>query len=227
MKDYMKKISCKEWLAIFVILGSLIIDQVIKIVVKTTMYYGESIRITNWFYINFVENSGMAFGMEVLPKAVLTIFRILFVLIIIWLIRKLVKEKYRTGYVVTVSMIIAGALGNIIDSVFYGVLFGPSTFSEISTFVPLGNGYNDWLHGKVVDMFYFPLFEFSWPTWIPSIGGNKFIFFSPIFNFADALISCGMIILILFYRKEFEKTFCFVIDEINKIIKKIKSVAKY
>lgn len=216
MENYTKKINYKGWLAISVIAGSLIIDQAIKIVVKTTMHYGESIHVTDWFHIYFVENPGMAFGMEVLPKPLLTIFRMLFVLIIIWLIHKLAKRDYKMGYIITISMIAAGALGNIIDSVFYGVIFGPSAFSEVSTFVPLGHGYNDWLHGKVVDMFYFPLFEFNWPTWIPFIGGDHFLFFSPIFNFADAVISCGMIILLLFYRKEFENTFGLVKEEIKK-----------
>ncbi len=165
------------------------------------MYYNESIRITDWFYIHFVENPGMAFGMQVIPKAVQTIGRILFAGIIIWYIGRLIKANCKRGYLICISLILAGAIGNIIDSIFYGVIFSQSTLSEVATFVPIGHGYTDWLYGKVVDMFYFPLFEFNRPGWMPFIGGDNFIFFSPIFNFADAAISCGVIILLLFYKK--------------------------
>ena len=165
----MKNTISKGWLSLLIVMGILILDQIIKIAVKTNMYYNENIRITDWFYIHFVENPGMAFGMQVIPKAVQTIGRILF--------------------------------AGIINSIFYGVIFSQSTLSEVATFVPIGHGYTDWLYGKVVDMFYFPLFEFNWPGWMPFIGGDNFIFFSPIFNFADAAISCGVIILLLFYKK--------------------------
>ena len=124
---------------------------------------------------------------------------------IIWYLAKIVKQNYKTGYIVCISLILAGAIGNIIDSVFYGVVFNESTHSTIASFVPVGEGYSEWLHGKVVDMFYFPIIETNWPEWIPGIGGEHFIFFSPIFNFADAAISCGIVALLLFYGKYLNK----------------------
>ena len=197
----MKKIFTKGRLAIFIVLAVLIIDQIIKIWVKTSMYWHESIRITDWFYIYFTENNGMAFGMEIFDKLFLTSFRILAAIGIAWLLAKYVKQNYKTGFIVCVALILAGAVGNIIDCVLYGQIFNESTNSSLAELVPLGEGYANWFHGKVVDMFYFPLFEFDWPQWMPFIGGNHFIFFSPIFNFADAAISCGIIALILFYSK--------------------------
>ena len=197
----MKKIFTKGRLAIFIVLAVLIIDQIIKIWVKTSMYWHESIRITDWFYIYFTENNGMAFGMEIFDKLFLTSFRILAAIGIAWLLAKYVKQNYKTGFIVCVALILAGAVGNIIDCVLYGQIFNESTHSRLAELVPLGEGYANWFHGKVVDMFYFPLFEVDWPQWMPFIGGNHFIFFSPIFNFADAAISCGIIALILFYSK--------------------------
>ena len=197
----MKKIFTKGRLAIFIVLAVLIIDQILKIWVKTSMYWHESIRITDWFYIYFTENNGMAFGMEIFDKLFLTSFRILAAIGIAWLLAKYVKQNYKTGFIVCVALILAGAVGNIIDCVLYGQIFNESTHSSLAELVPLGEGYANWFHGKVVDMFYFPLFEFDWPQWMPFIGGNHFIFFSPIFNFADAAISCGIIALILFYSK--------------------------
>lgn len=197
----MKNFLTKGQLSILIVLGVLILDQIIKIEVKTSMLYGERIHITDWFYIYFIENPGMAFGMQIIPKAIQTIFRMLFAGAIVWFIALLVKANYKRGFIVCVSLILAGAIGNIIDSLFYGVIFSQSTATEVSTFVPIGQGYGHWLYGKVVDMFYFPLFEFNWPYWIPFIGGNHFIFFSPIFNLADAAISCGFILLLLFYLK--------------------------
>ncbi len=200
----MKNLFSKGWLPILIVLGILIIDQIIKITVKTTMYYDESIRITDWFYLHFVENPGMAFGMQIIPKAIQTTLRIFFAGTIIWYISVLTKANYKRGYLVCISLILAGAIGNILDSIFYGVLFSKSTFADISTFVSIGQGYADWFYGKVVDMFYFPFFEFNWPEWIPFIGGGHFIFFSPVFNFADAAICCGMFMVVLFYLKSFE-----------------------
>ena len=197
----MKKIFTKGRLAIFIVLAVLIIDQIIKIWVKTGMYWHESIRITDWFYIYFTENNGMAFGMEIFDKLFLTSFRILAAIGIGWLLAKYVKQNYKTGFITCVALILAGAIGNIIDCVLYGQIFNESTHSAMATFVPFGEGYADWFHGKVVDMFYFPILEFDWPQWMPFIGGNHFIFFSPIFNFADAAISCGIIAMILFYSK--------------------------
>lgn len=216
----MKSTFSKGWLSILVVLGVLIIDQIVKIEVKTNMSYGENIRITDWFYIHFVENNGMAFGMQIMPKVIQTVLRILFSGIIIWYISILAKANYKRGYIVCVSLILAGAIGNIIDSIFYGVIFSKSTFTEIATFVPLGHGYADWLYGKVVDMLHFPLFEFNWPDWIPFIGGNHFLFFSPVFNIADAAISCGIFILILFYSKSFSNSYHLAKTEFRRLLKK-------
>ena len=199
----MKKFLTKGQLSALIVIAVLIIDQIIKIWVKTNMYWHESIKITDWFYIYFTENNGMAFGMEIFNKIFLTSFRIIAAIAITWLLRQYVKKDYKTGFLVCVSLILAGAIGNIIDCVFYGEIFSESTHSLIAQFVPIGEGYSDWFYGKVVDMLYFPLIETNWPEWMPFVGGKHFIFFSPIFNFADAAISCGIIALILFYGKYF------------------------
>ena len=143
----------------------------------------------------------MAFGMEIFNKFFLTGFRIIAAIGITWLLTQYVKKNYKTGFIVCVALILAGAIGNIIDCVFYGEIFSESTHSALATFVPVGEGYSEWFYGKVVDMFYFPIIETNWPEWMPFVGGEHFIFFSPIFNFADAAISCGIIALILFYGK--------------------------
>ena len=197
----MKKFLTKGYLSAFIVIAVLVIDQVIKIWVKTNMYWHESIKITDWFYIYFTENNGMAFGMEIFNKFFLTGFRIIAAIAITYLLVQYVKKNYKTGFLVCVSLILAGAVGNIIDCVFYGEFFSESTHSKLATFVPIGEGYSDWFYGKVVDMFYFPIIDTNWPEWMPFVGGEHFIFFSPIFNFADAAISCGIIALILFYGK--------------------------
>lgn len=197
----MKRILTKGQLSLFIIFAVLIIDQIIKIWVKTHMFWHESIRITDWFFIYFTENNGMAFGMEFIGKLFLTSFRIVAVALIIWYLVKIIRQNLKTGYIVCISLILAGAIGNIIDCVFYGVIFSESTHGTIANFVPVGEGYSEWLYGKVVDMFYFPIIDTNWPEWMPFVGGEHFIFFSPIFNFADAAISCGIIALILFYSK--------------------------
>lgn len=193
-----------------VIIAVLMVDQVVKVLVKTNMYLRQWIHVTDWFQILFTENSGMAFGMEIMGKLFLTLFRLGAVTLILWYLVKIIKQRLRTGFIVCVALILAGALGNIIDSVFYGVLFGeslPVPQSGVATFLPEGGGYAPLLYGKVVDMFYFPLFEFNWPAWMPFVGGDHFIFFSPIFNVADASISCGMIALLLFYGKYLNSTY--------------------
>ncbi len=203
----MSKTFTKGRIALLIIFSVLIIDQIIKIWIKTHMYWHESIRITDWFYIYFTENSGMAFGMEIFAKLFLTLFRIAAVAAIGWFLYKFIKLKMRTGFIVCVSLVLTGALGNIIDSVFYGVLFDESTHSQIASFMPEGGGYAPLLYGKVVDMFYFPIIDTNWPEWMPFVGGEHFIFFSPIFNFADAAISCGIIALLLFYSKDFNDAY--------------------
>ena len=197
----MKKFLTKGQLSALIVIAVLVIDQIIKIWVKKNMFWHESIKITDWFYIYFTENNGMAFGMEIFNKFFLTGFRIIAAIAITWLLVQYVKKNYKTGFLVCVSLILAGAVGNIIDCVLYGEIFSESTHSALATFVPFGEGYSEWFYGKVVDMFYFPLIETNWPEWMPFVGGEHFIFFSPIFNFADAAISCGIIALILFYGK--------------------------
>lgn len=203
----MKKKLTKGQLATFIVIAVLIVDQIIKILVKTNMYWHESIHITDWFYIYFTENNGMAFGMEIFDKLFLTIFRLTASAGITYLLYQFIKRNLKTGFIVCVSLILAGALGNIIDCVLYGEIFSESTHSQIASFVPIGEGYSDWFYGKVVDMFYFPIIETHWPEWMPFVGGEHFIFFSPIFNFADASISCGIIAIILFYSKYLNKSF--------------------
>jgi signal peptidase II len=196
----MSKARVQLGLTAAIVLGVLVVDQVIKIAVKTTMYLHEHIHITDWFYIYFTENNGMAFGWQFFDKIFLTLFRLIAVVIISVFLARSVKRGANTGFIVCLAMIIAGAAGNIIDCVFYGQVFSESTPSEIAQFVPFGEGYQSLFYGRVVDMFYFPLFEFDWPSWMPFVANQHFIFFSPIFNFADASISVGVILLLLFYR---------------------------
>ena len=197
----MDKVKRNGWIALSTIFSVLLIDQLIKIWVKTSMYWHESIRVTDWCYIFFTENNGMAFGMEIIGKLFLTSFRIVAVALIGYYLYRFIKLGLKTGFIVCISLILTGALGNIIDCVFYGVLFSESTPGQIASFLPKGGGYAPMLYGKVVDMFYFPLIETTWPSWMPIVGGENFIFFSPIFNFADAAISCGIFALFIFYSK--------------------------
>ena len=180
------------------ILLALVIDQAIKVVVKTNMQLGDSIPVFgDWFKILFVENNGMAFGMEIFNKIFLTGFRIVAVAFLGYVLYRLLKnDKYPFGFILCVAMVLAGALGNIIDCLFYGEIF-TSSYGRIAEFVPWGEGYGTFMQGRVVDMFYFPLF--TWPEQLPLIGGN--IFFAPVFNFADACISCSVVALFVFYRK--------------------------
>ena len=193
-------------IAIGVIVAVLAIDQIIKIWIKTHMMLGESIEVTSWFYIHFVENNGMAFGMEMgggIGKLLLSLFRIVAVGGIGYYLMRLCKGAVpvTTFLVVLISMILAGAVGNILDSVFYGVFFD-SSYGQIASFLPSDGGYSTWLHGRVVDMFYFPLIEGRFPEWVPFWGDETFIFFRPVFNFADASISVGIIALLLFRSNE-------------------------
>jgi len=191
--------SHKGWGAVLIVMLLLLLDQALKFWVKTHMQLHESIEITPWFYIYFTENPGMAFGMEVMSKLFLTLFRIVAVFFIGYYLFKLVKDNYKMGYIACIAMIFAGAIGNIIDSVFYGVIFDHSS-GHVATFLPEAGGYGTWLHGKVVDMFYFPLIETTFPDWFPVWGGEEFIFFRPIFNVADSAICVGVFLLLIFYR---------------------------
>lgn len=184
------------------VLALLVIDQVIKIQVKTSMCLHESIRVTDWFYISFIENNGMAYGMSFIPKPLLTSFRFVACCFLVWYIRKEVKAGARTLWLVLLSLVLAGAAGNLIDCMFYGLMFSGSSSYYTSFFVPFGTGYAPFLEGRVVDMFYFPLIVTTYPDWFPFYGGQPYIFFSPVFNFADACISVSVVAIILFCRKE-------------------------
>ncbi|MCF2658237.1 MAG: lipoprotein signal peptidase [Parabacteroides sp.] len=190
----------KGWGAVCVIMLLLLLDQVLKIWIKTHLQLHESIEITPWFYLYFTENPGMAFGIEVIGKLFLSLFRIVAVGFIGYYLYKLVKANQSFGFIACISMILAGAVGNIIDSVFYGVVFDHS-YGQVATFLPAEGGYDTWLHGKVVDMFYFPLIQTHFPDWFPLWGGEEFIFFRPIFNLADSAICVGVFLLLLFYRQ--------------------------
>ena len=195
----------KGRLATLIIVAILLIDQAIKIWVKTSMTLHESIRVTDWFYITFIENMGMAFGMQLGSKIMLSLFRVVAIGVLGYYIWQQVKRNARTGYIVCLSMVLAGAAGNLIDCMFYGMLFNESSPYYLSYLVDFGTGYAPFLMGKVVDMFYFPLIETEWPTWMPFVGGQHFVFFSPVFNFADASISVSVVLLLLFYREEISK----------------------
>ena len=195
--------SHKGLLATGVILLVVILDQILKIWVKTGFYLGEDYRMFDWFQLVFVQNNGMAFGMEMGSKLFLTLFRIVAVGVLIWIIARLRNRPWVScGFMVCIALITAGAAGNIIDCVFYGLIFNNPMPPAVAVIFPEGGGYAPVFHGMVVDMFYFPLFSFNWPEWVPWVGGENFLFFQPVFNLADAAISVGMIVLILFYGKQ-------------------------
>jgi len=190
----------KGWGAASIVMLLLILDQALKIWIKTHLMLHESIEITPWFYLYFTENPGMAFGIEVIGKLFLSVFRIIAVIFIGYYLFKLVKQNYSFGFIACISLIFAGAIGNIIDSIFYGVIFNDSV-GHLATFMPDSGGYAGWLHGKVVDMFYFPLIQTVLPEWVPFWGGEEFVFFRPIFNLADSSICVGVFLLLIFYRQ--------------------------
>jgi|GEM_PF-4513 len=206
--------------ALALIFGVLFIDQFVKIWIKTHMYLGESYRVSGeWFYLHFVENPGMAFGLQLggdYGKLLLTVFRLAAVAGIGYYLYKLFSKQVRPLLLVCVALIFAGAMGNIVDSVFYGKIFNTSDAwdQNIAEFLPAAGGYAGWLHGQVVDMFYFPVLEGQWPAWLPDQmdesyfdwvprAGEQFLFFRPVFNIADASISVGVFLLIVFQRRLF------------------------
>ena len=197
-----KDVTQRGWLVILIVCAVLIVDQIIKIWVKTHMTLHEQIEIFSWFKIVFIENNGMAYGMEIGSKLVLSIFRVVAIFALSYYMVGQVRKMARWGYLICLAMILAGALGNMIDSSFYGLIFNSSSEYYTSYFVPFGTGYAPFLLGKVVDMFYFPLIVTTWPEWVPIVGGSPYVFFSPVFNFADSSISVGVVLLLLFYRKE-------------------------
>jgi len=193
---------------ILIILALLVLDQLVKLIVKTTMTLDQSITIfPYWFFIRFIENPGAAFGF--LPggeagKVALSLFRIVAVGVLVWYLDRLLKKGAPTGVIVGFALITAGAAGNIFDSMFYGLIFSESTFTQVATAFPPGGGYAGFLHGRVVDMLYFPVWHGHYPSWFPGVGGDPFTFFSPIFNFADSYITIGVIYMLLFQRKFFK-----------------------
>ncbi len=190
----------------FIIIAAvLLIDQIVKLYVKTHFYLGEEVRVFDWWRIHFTENNGMAFGLEfggIWGKLALSLFRVGAVIGIGYYLKSLIDKKVGTVVVVAFSLIMAGALGNIIDSAFYGLLFSES-YGEVAQFLPAGGGYAGFLQGEVVDMLYFPLFKGYLPDWIPFWGGDYFVFFRPVFNIADTAISTGVGLLILSQKQAF------------------------
>lgn len=190
------------YLSAIIILMVIIGDQILKIWVKTHFYLYESLEITSWFKLNFIENPGMAFGIELGSKLFLTLFRIIASIALIYILIRIRNNSYYSrGFFVCLSLITAGAIGNVIDCMFYGMIFSESTPYTLAQIFPDAGGYASFLHGKVVDMFYFPIASWDWPEWMPGVGGEHFIFFQPVFNLADAAISAGIIAFILFYSK--------------------------
>lgn len=190
--------------SILLIFSILLIDQVFKIWIKTNMMIGDEFPVFgNWFIIHFTENNGMAFGMEFWGKSgklFLSLFRIVAIVAIGYYIYKLIKQNANTGLVLGISAILAGAFGNLLDSAIYGMIFNDS-FTEIATLFPAGGGYSSFLHGRVVDMLYFPIINTTYPQWFPWFGGQPFVFFRPVFNIADSAITTGVLYLLIFQRK--------------------------
>jgi len=189
----------KALIATGVVFLLLLIDQLSKIWVKTNMYIGQDIPVFgNWFLISFIENPGMAFGIN--PGNILILFRMALACFIIAIIVRLIKQDYKTGFIVCFSLILAGGIGNIIDNIFYGMIFEESTPWHVASFVPWGQGYAALFQGKVVDMLSFPIIRTTYPEWFPFLGGNDFIFFRYVFNVADSAITIGVALLLIFYR---------------------------
>ena len=187
----------------------LMIDQAVKFWIKTTMCLGQEINVMgDWFIIHFTENPGMAFGMQFAGnygKLLLSIFRIIAIVGIIYYLYIITRKKVKTGLIVSLSFVLAGAMGNMIDSAFYGMIFSSSNYFEVARLFPVEGGYGTFLHGRVVDMFYFPILQGFYPSWVPFLGGDEFIFFRPVFNIADSSITIGVLLMIIFQKQFFQK----------------------
>jgi len=192
--------------SVLLILLILIVDQILKIWIKTHMQIGQEIHLFgNWGILHFIENNGMAFGMEMggkPGKLILSVFRVAAIFVICWFLSSLINKKANLGLILAVSAIMAVAIGNIIDSAFYGMIFSES-FNQHAVLFPQGGGYSSFLHGRVVDMFYFPIINTHWPQWSPFRPGDSLVFFRPVFNIADSSITCGVTAIVLFQKRMF------------------------
>ena len=206
-----KDVRNKFFISGGVFLLLLILDQWSKFYVKTHFILGESVEVFDWFYIRFIENNGMAFGIELFDKFFLTSLRIVAVAVILYYLIKIVKKGLNIGYIIGVTMLLAGALGNIIDCIFYGVWFD-SSYGQIAEFLPAGGGYSNFFYGKVVDMLYFPLIDTILPSWLPFWGGERFTFFDPVFNIADSAICISVAYLIHFQYDTLNSEFSSKLD---------------
>lgn len=194
------------WLVTAMVVVLLIIDQWIKLYIKTHFCLGESVRVTDWFFIDFIENNGMAWGMSFIGKFWLSLVRSVAIIFLVWYLHRIIKQgKHRLVYIFLVALVLAGAIGNMIDSMFYGMMFTASSPYYVAYQVPFGEGYAPFFMGKVVDMFRFPFFTYTWPEWFPIWGGQQGTFFDPVFNFADSCVSVGIIAMLIFCRKELEE----------------------
>lgn len=201
--------QCKKhtgWLVTAMVVILLVIDQIIKLYIKTHFCLGESVRVTDWFFIDFIENNGMAWGMSFIGKFWLSLVRSVAIIFLVWYLHRIIKQgKHRLVYIFLVALVLAGAIGNMIDSMFYGLMFTASSPYYVAYQVPFGEGYAPFFMGKVVDMFRFPFFTYTWPEWFPIWGGQQGTFFDPVFNFADSCVSVGIIAMLIFCRKELEE----------------------
>ena len=189
-------------MAVVLLISIILIDQVSKIIVKTNMSLHECIDIFSWFKIVFIENNGMAYGMEIGSKLLLSALRVLLIAVLAHYLVIQVKENAKWGYITCLVMILAGAIGNMIDGMFYGLMFSASTTYTVAELVEFGHGYSSFMTGKVVDMLHFPLIDTQLPEWLPFWGGDDYVFFSPVFNFADSCISVGVVALLIWFRDE-------------------------
>ena len=200
--------ATRVWLVTLISIFVVLADQILKFWVKTNFYLGEDLPITSWWHLKFIENNGMAFGLELWNKLVLSLGRIAAVALFIWFVGKIRNSAdLHTGFFVAVALIIAGAAGNIFDCVFYGKIFNNPMPPGVAQLFPPDGGYAGWFEGRVVDMLYFPLFSFYWPDWMPVVGGQYYEFFQYIFNIADASICIGVGLLIFFYSSDASKAF--------------------